>query len=182
MCHLDWIRLSNKAAIELLEPNHLNVFKKWLKTNEMYVFTINGFPFDSFHHTKVKEGVHYPDWGSKERLEYTKYLFKILNELVPEHIDGGVSTSPISYRFWHNETEIKTIKIKATKHLIEIIKYLNLLNQQSNKELHLDIEPEPDGIIETSDEPGDFFNEYLIPIGKEDLSKALLISSNKANN
>jgi sugar phosphate isomerase/epimerase len=174
------LRLSNKAATELLKPSQLKQFKEWLQTNEMYVFTINGFPFGDFHHTKVKENVHYPDWESDARLEYTKKLFNILNTLLPENIDGGVSTSPISYRFWHDKNDLCTIKTRATKQLIELIKYLDSLSQQSNKELHLDIEPEPDGLIETSDELINFFNDFLIPIGRHDLSNALSITADNA--
>ena len=43
-----------------------------------YVFTINGFPYGSFHGTRIKENVFLPDWTDSTRVGYTKDLFRIL--------------------------------------------------------------------------------------------------------
>ena len=58
----------------------------------MYVFTINGFPYGGFHNQNVKDAVHQPDWSTTDRLTYTKRLFLILSTLLPDGMDGGVST------------------------------------------------------------------------------------------
>ena len=94
------LRLSSEASLELLGGNHLAIFKNWLASENMYVFTINGFPYGGFHNQVVKDQVHTPDWSTPDRLLYTIRLFDILAELLPDGLDGGVSTSPISYRFW----------------------------------------------------------------------------------
>src|SRR3712207_6768964 len=52
------LRLSNEASITLSEEKNLNEFKTWLQENEAYVFTMNGFPYGGFHHTRVKDNVH----------------------------------------------------------------------------------------------------------------------------
>ena len=55
------LRLSQQAAVELSAPGRLAEFKDWLDANGCYVFTINGFPYGSFHGTRVKEQVFKPD-------------------------------------------------------------------------------------------------------------------------
>ena len=69
----------------------------------LFIFVINGFPYGGFHHTRVKDQVHAPDWTTQDRVLYTIQLFNILAELLPEGMDGGVSTSPLSYKYWHPE-------------------------------------------------------------------------------
>ena len=90
------LRLSNEASTDLSHKENLNEFKKWLLEQDAYVFTMNGFPYGGFNHTRVKENVHTQDWTTKERVEYTLRLFDILKELLPEGMDGGISTSPMS--------------------------------------------------------------------------------------
>ena len=48
------LRLSAQAANELNQPGKLDEFRRWLDQNGCYVFTINGFPYGSFHGTRVK--------------------------------------------------------------------------------------------------------------------------------
>ncbi len=160
------LRLSNKASEELSQGNKLELFKSWLSENNVYVFTMNGFPYGNFHGEKVKENVHAPDWSTPERVTYTKRLFKQLSELIPKGLEGGISTSPISYKHWYKSNEErKCVFEKGAEHLIEIVLQLHEIEVSSGTYLHLDIEPEPDGLIENSDEFLDFFETYLIPIG-----------------
>ena len=92
------LRLSAQAATELLEGNNLSKFKTWLDQENCYVFTINGFPYGAFHGTRVKEKVYQPDWTEDARLDYTIQLFEIIAQLVPEGVDGSVSTLPGSFK------------------------------------------------------------------------------------
>ena len=77
------LRLSNDASIELLKNDNLKLFKKWLNKERLYIFTINGFPYGSFHNKKIKDKVHLPDWTTNERVNYTNRLILILKELLP---------------------------------------------------------------------------------------------------
>ncbi len=95
------LRLSNLASLELSKAPALEAFRQWLKENDCYVFTMNGFPYGGFHHERVKDEVHTPDWSTAERAAYTSRLFRILAALLPEGMEGGISTSPLSYKFWH---------------------------------------------------------------------------------
>src|ERR1044071_9322074 len=86
------LRLSNIASLELYKKENLLAFQNWLKKCNCYVFTMNGFPYGSFHQTKVKEHVHTPDWTTTDRVEYTIRLAHILSALLPEGMEGGIST------------------------------------------------------------------------------------------
>lgn len=97
------LRLAAEAAEELSEASNFAVFAAWLKEHDLYVFTMNGFPYGDFHIKEVKDQVHAPDWTTEERFLYTKKLFDILSQLLPENEEGGISTSPLSYRFWHEQ-------------------------------------------------------------------------------
>lgn len=172
------LRLSNQAGTDLLGENHLDDFKKWLNDQDCYVFTLNGFPYGKFHDLSVKDDVHAPDWLTEERIAYTQNLFQILEDLLPDGMDGGISTSPLSYRFWHdNELDsLNELFQKAAKNIIEVVKQLIASYRSKQKFLHLDIEPEPDGLIENTDELVAFFNNYLIPIGTHELNQYFNIS------
>ena len=160
------LRLSHLASVELLEGNNLQEFKLWLSDNEAYVFTMNGFPYGGFHHTVVKEQVHAPDWTSSARLDYTLRLFDILSAILPEGIKGGISTSPLSYRHWFSsEAALNMAKQEATKNILKVVIRLCQIKQETGKSLHLDIEPEPDGILETGREFIDWFEEDLLSKG-----------------
>jgi len=161
------LRLSNVARQELAPGENLPNFKKWLDANGLYVFTMNGFPYGNFHKERVKDNVHAPDWTTPERLHYTQRLFKQLAVLLPEGMDGGISTSPISYKHWHKTPHARKDALqKGAMQLLEIALQLYELENNSGMYLHLDIEPEPDGLIENSDEVLHFFQDYLVPIGR----------------
>lgn len=161
------LRLSNRASEELGVGPRLEEFKQWLRQHGVYVFTMNGFPYGNFHNERVKDDVHTPDWTTSKRVDYTNRLFDQLEKLLPEGLSGGISTSPISYKYWH-ETETDTHKAftKGAEHLCEVILHLYNLEVTTQKFLHLDLEPEPDGMLENSDEVLHFFSEYLIPVAK----------------
>ncbi|MFT4805914.1 MAG: 5-hydroxyisourate hydrolase-like protein (transthyretin family) [Psychroserpens sp.] len=177
------LRLSHQAAVELSNKTVLQSFKKWLILNNLYVFTINGFPYGNFHGETIKDQVHTPDWTTDLRKEYTILLFDILGALVPEHLVGGISTSPISYKYWYTtEVRLEDAKIKACDYLIDVVQHLMDIKNLTGKSMHLDIEPEPDGCIENSKEFLHFYNDYLLKLGVPLLMKKNNYTTNEADN
>ncbi|SDM51846.1 hypothetical protein SAMN05421813_11458 [Daejeonella rubra] len=175
------LRLSNSASTDLLDPNEVQVFKTWLNDNNAYVFTMNGFPYGDFHHAIVKDQVHAPDWTSEARFEYTIRLFKILAELLPQGMEGGISTSPLSYRHWFPTEELsEQAKKTATHNIILVAEELYKFKMERGIRMHLDIEPEPDGMLETGAEFIAWFENMLIPMAKSILSERLQISESDA--
>lgn len=145
------LRLSARAAAELLAGDHLPRFRDWLARENAYVFTINGFPYGDFHGTRVKEQVYRPDWSDPARLAYTKDLFRIVAALAPPDTAGSVSTLPGSFKaFRADEAAIRT-------NLRELAAWLDELAASSGRDLHLGLEPEPLGHFENTAETLGFF-------------------------
>ena len=172
------LRISNEASLTLLEPDHLIRFRNWLEDKGMYVFTLNGFPYGSFHRKIVKDNVYAPDWRTTDRVDYTVRLAKILATLLPKGIEGGISTSPLSYKPWLGSDEDNLFDTFAicTKHLIDVAEALIQIHRESGKLIHVDIEPEPDCLIENIWETLDYFTKWLFPRGAKLLAQRLGIS------
>ncbi len=173
--------------MELTQPERLKEFQNWLTANDCYVFTMNGFPYGGFHNTRVKDQVHAPDWRTPERVDYTIRLFHLLTALLPIHmagsiIEAGISTSPLSYRYWFqwNNRDERDLAFEATtQRLMTVVEELVRIKQAEGISLHLDLEPEPDGLLETGDEFIEWFNLYLLPIGLERLNDEFGLSAGK---
>lgn len=175
------LRLSNSASLDIQGTEELREFKEWLSANNAYVFTMNGFPYGDFHHAVVKDNVHAPDWTTKERVDYTIRLFNTLAKLLPEGMEGGISTSPLSYRFWFPEVqELQKATVLATQNILAVAEELITIRQKTGVKMHLDIEPEPDGILESAAEFIEWFENLLIPLSKEILPDRLNISREEA--
>jgi len=154
------LRLSARAARELLIKNtagqreKLYAFKDWLTEENCYIFTINGFPYGNFHGTRVKEKVYQPDWSTDARLEYTSDLFTILARLLPDGVEGSVSTLPGSFKeFEANEHYIFS-------NLYSHAEFIEETSQEHGKDLHLGLEPEPLGHFENTKETIAFFDRF----------------------
>ncbi len=145
------LRLSALAARELLDRDHLAKFRDWLAETNTYVFTINGFPFGSFHGTRVKERVFLPDWSDLARLNYTKDLFCILAAIARPGTGASVSSLPGSHKTF------KADESRICLHLIELAEWLDVLSNKTGHDFHLGLEPEPLGHFENTEETIAFF-------------------------
>lgn len=159
------LRLANKASLDLMDNAALHAFKLWLQTQNCYVFTINGFPYGGFHDTVVKADVHTPDWLTDNRVAYTIRLAKILAQLVPDGEEGSISTNPLSYRYWHPQNAYARVFEQGTHNLLLVVEALINLKLETGTTIHIDIEPEPDGMMETGPEFIQWFKTYLLPQG-----------------
>lgn len=174
------LRLSADECEELLQPSNLESFKNWLEENGLYVFTLNGFPYSSFHGDTVKDQVHAPDWQTQERLDYTINMANLLVQLVPPELkEAGISTSPLSYKAWCNPQD-EILWNRFVDQYVALTTHLIQLENQTGTAIHIDIEPEPDGMLETSDELVTFFRDWLLPIGSQQISESLGCSREKA--
>lgn len=145
------LRLSAVAAEELLDEENLAVFRDWLAGTNTYVFTINGFPYGSFHGTRVKEKVFQPDWTDRARVDYTKNLFRILAAVARPETGASVSTLPGSHKTFHADESV------IRKNLIGMAGWLDELSSETGHDFHLGLEPEPLGYFENTLETLAFF-------------------------
>jgi len=176
------LRLANAASLELSKEENLTAFKQWLKETDTYVFTMNGFPYGGFHDTIVKGNVHAPDWTSADRVSYTIRLFRILAALLPEGMEGSISTNPLSYKFWCNRCaeETNAFVESATLNMLLVVEQLVRIHKSGGPIMHLDIEPEPDGMMENTDEFLDWYFNSLLPLGIPFIADKFQVSETEA--
>ncbi|WP_033366203.1 metabolite traffic protein EboE [Mastigocladopsis repens] len=176
------LRLADVATRELLQGNALAEFQSWLSEQDLYVFTLNGFPFGGFHWQVVKDQVYTPDWSKQERLDYTLRLVNILAQLLPSDMEGSISTLPLSYKPWFkgNQLFLASLTTSASLNIAQVVAQMARIKAETGKVLHIDLEPEPDGLIENAAEVVDYFQTHLLPIGGEYLAKHLGISQEAA--
>lgn len=154
------LRLSGVAATALREPAAFDELRDFLAANGLYVFTINGFPYGTFHRTRVKEEVYLPDWQDEERLRYTDLLAELLAELLPQEgsLEGSVSTVPGAFKPRAQSREavahMASLMIRHAAHLVR-------LKEETGRTIALALEPEPCCLLETIEESVDFFRSHL---------------------
>jgi len=173
------LRLSAADARGLLAGSRLEDFRHFLKDQGLYVAIINGFPYGPFHGTPVKASVYAPDWRDPARVAYTRDLIRILGTLLPEGIDGGVSTAPLSYKPWLAAAGEHAWE-GMIRHVVQIAETLIRLRQDTGAFVHLDIEPEPDCTIENTAETLEFFDRHLLSSGAGLLARSLGVWQDRA--
>jgi sugar phosphate isomerase/epimerase len=167
------MRLGAEAAAELAVDATRQAFKEFLDSENLYVFTMNGFPYGRFHGERVKESVYAPDWRTPERLKYTVLLAELLADLLPEGVSGSLSTVPGSFKAWvRTEKDIEAM----LANLLEIAAQLHGIREATGKEIHLGLEPEPSCFLETTRETVDFLGERVFRAGARRFSEAFSIS------
>lgn len=176
------LRLSNRAAEELTEnKDKLDRFYSLLENHGLYAFTINGFPYGNFHRQRVKDEVYKPDWRTAERRIYTERLADILARLLPDGVEGSISTSPISYKPWLENQDARDDALRAgSERLAEIAFRLFEQRERSGQLIHIGIEPEPDCLIENTAETVSFFEEWLWTHGATRLTREHGLASGQA--
>jgi len=154
------LRLSAQAAKYLCTDTAArNEFKTWLGEHQLYIFTLNGFPYGTFHKVAVKEQVYQPDWQTPQRFEYSCDLALLLSEFLPENSKGSISTVPIGFRSdFDSEEKMQT----AANTVLDFVCFLIALQASSGKTIQLALEPEPGCLLETTAGTIDFFQQYLL--------------------
>ncbi|WP_246274199.1 metabolite traffic protein EboE [Hyphomicrobium sulfonivorans] len=149
------LRLSAAAVDDLADPERVRELKAFLDAEGFYVFTVNAFPYGTFHATRVKEQVYEPDWRTQERLRFTDAAAYILSVLLPEGMAGSISTVPGGFKpAIATEPDIAAI----VDNLVACAAQLYALSEASGKHISLALEPEPHCFLETTDEAIAFFN------------------------
>jgi sugar phosphate isomerase/epimerase len=152
------LRVSARAAGELEHPSAREDLRRILAENGLYVFTINGFPYGSFHATRVKESVYRPDWLESPRVSYSESLARLLATLLPDGVDGSVSTVPIAYVLRMNGAPDDE---RAADALVSHAAFLNTLYDTTGHTIGLALEPEPACRLETGEDAVAFFERTV---------------------
>src|SRR4051794_27379142 len=141
------LRLSGIAADALAEPEALDEFRAFLARENLYVFTINAFPYGPFHGRRVKEDVYQPDWLAPERLRYTDRAAEILATLLPKGMVGSVSTVPGTFKAVAaaRPDAARAMADALARHVATLVS----LRRRTGREIVLALEPEPCCFLET---------------------------------
>jgi hypothetical protein len=153
------LRLSALAARQLMHDDELlHVFKAWLQQQDLYVYTVNGFPYGAFHGETIKEKVYQPDWAEPERLIYSRHLAIVLSRLLPEHQHGSISTVPLGYKPDFNDPA--RIHMAVDK-LLQLVVFLAEHEHESGTLIQYALEPEPGCCLETTRDTVAFFQQHI---------------------
>ncbi len=152
--------LAASAARALRDPMRLTSLRTWLGKHELIPFTLNGFPFGDFHQKRVKYDVYQPNWFDQQRLVYTQDLIRALDGLLPEGVEGSISTLPIS---WAKPLPSSGQLQRAARYLRQIAVELAELESRTGRLIYLCLEPEPGCLLECSKDVVRFFGQFLLP-------------------
>lgn len=152
------LRLSGRAAADLSDAATFDEFAAFLARERMYVFTINGFPYGTFHGTRVKEDVYLPDWRDDERVRYSNQLADLLARLLPRDIEGSISTVPGAYKSaLHSDGDVRLMAENLVRHVAHLVE----IERSTGRHIALALEPEPCCYLETIAESIAFFTQHL---------------------
>lgn len=147
--------LAKPVVDELLStPDGTKRFADRLRDRGLTCHTLNAFPFGNFHSARVKENVYLPDWSSADRLRYTEQCATVLAELLPDGVEGSVSTLPLGFKGFEHAEDFWDA---TAGRLTEAAKFLKALRDRTGKTIRLAVEPEPFCELETTGEAVAYF-------------------------
>jgi sugar phosphate isomerase/epimerase len=149
--------LAKPVVAELLaSPDGPRRFAEGLARRGLTCHTLNAFPYGDFHSERVKENVYLPDWTRPERLHYTVQCATVLATLLPDGLEGSISTLPLGFREFRNPPDFRDA---CAAQLVECARQLAAIRESTGKLIRLAIEPEPFCVIETTPEAIDWFHK-----------------------
>ena len=153
------LRLSAASAAELTaSPEARRKLKDFLDSNDLYLYTVNAFPYGPFKGRAVKEQVYEPDWQTDERVEYTIQVADILAEVAAPGVSPSIQTAPLAFR-----PNVRTAEQVAlfTTNVLRVVAHLVNLERRTGCRVKLAIEPEPFCYLETIEDTVTYFNAYI---------------------
>ena len=152
------LRISNSSAETLTnDPREIEKLKAFLKDNNLYLYTVNAFPYGPFKNQIVKEQVYEPDWSTDLRETYTKKVANILAEVAPPFVDPTIQSPPLGFK---PKATPKVVE-GFTRHVLSTVAHLVGIHQSTGRTVRLALEPEPYCFLETTDEALDYFKNHL---------------------
>jgi len=140
--------LAAPAAAELAADPYLRRrLRRELDVRGLEVVTLNGFPYEAFQAPVVKLDVYYPDWTSRDRLDYTLDLATVLADLMPDTASyGSISSLPLAWRTPWDAGRADA----ARRNLDELARGLDQIAGQTGRTIRVGFEPEPGCVIENT--------------------------------
>ena len=153
------LRISASSAKTLSEnPAERASLAEFLAAEDMYVYTVNAFPYGPFKGELVMERVYEPDWTTDDRVNYTNSIADILAEISPADVNPSIQTAPLAFK--PNVDGEDYIRL-FTRNVFRVIAHLRNLEERTGRRVKLAIEPEPACYLETTDETIEWFENRI---------------------
>jgi hypothetical protein len=153
------LRLSASSAQTLVNSaTERGKLKSFLDDNDMYLYTVNAFPYGPFKGTIVKEQVYEPDWRSEERTRYTMNVADVLADVCSPDISPSIQSAPLGFK---PRVTGDDVVASYTEHVLRVAAHLVALEARTGCTVTLALEPEPYCFLETTDETVDYFTHHL---------------------
>jgi sugar phosphate isomerase/epimerase len=153
------LRLSANSARTLAgSAAEREKLKRFLGDNNMYLYTVNAFPYGAFKGTLVKEQVYEPDWRSEERTRYTINVADVLADVCTPDIAPSIQSAPLGFK---PRVTGDDVVASYTDHVLRVVAHLVELEARTGRTVQLALEPEPFCFLETTDETVDYFTGHL---------------------
>ncbi len=153
------LRLAALSAEALVKDRAAReALKSFMAENDLYLYTVNAFPYGAFKDTIVKEQVYEPDWRSEERTQYTINVADILADVAPEGLAASIQSAPLGFK---PRVSGPDVIASYTEHVLRVAAHLVGIEARTGKTVTLALEPEPHCFLETTDETIDYFTNHL---------------------
>lgn len=153
------LRLSGASASTLVSsPEHRTRLKEFLAAENLYVYTVNAFPYGPFKGQSVMEQVYEPDWTTGERFSYTTAVADVLADISAPGIAPTIQTAPLAFRARVSGPDYIA---DFTRNILRSVAHLIDLERRSGRRVKLALEPEPFCFLETTQETVDYFERYV---------------------
>lgn len=173
------LRISASSAKTLTESGaERTALADFLAQEDLYVYTVNAFPYGPFKGEIVMEQVYEPDWTTDDRVSYTNSVADILAEISPATVNPSIQTAPLAFK--PNVAGEKYIAT-FTRNVFRVVAHLLELEGRTGRRVKLAIEPEPACYLETTDETIEWFTDRIYsPAGISELAEVANIPRSEA--
>ena len=153
------LRLSASSATTLVNSSEKRAaLKKFLADNDMYLYTVNAFPYGPFKNQIVKEEVYEPDWSGEARAKYTENVAEILADCGATHVNPSIQSPPLAFK---PKSKTKEAVESYAVNMRRMTVFLHRLHERTGRLITLALEPEPYCFLETTAETVEFFTKVL---------------------
>ena len=145
----------NAATLEVLNenPDQIQRVKEFLNNNDLPLWTVNAFPYGSFHQAPVKAAVYQPDWAEEARVLFTRHAAEVVGRLAQPGSVVPMSTLPLGYETGDRRVMARNL-VRAASHLYAMAEYHGV-------QIVLALEPEPFCLLQTVAETIEFLEEWV---------------------
>ncbi|MFY9343540.1 MAG: metabolite traffic protein EboE [Planctomycetota bacterium] len=133
-----------------------------LRELDLPLWTLNVFPMGGFHDAVVKTAVYRPDWGSEDRLAYTRTCAEVGAMLCEPGSELPLSTLPLGYRApGEGPADLRVM----ARNLARCASAFAAIEQATGVRCVLALEPEPGCLLETVAATAAFLEQWLFDEG-----------------